>query len=71
MPRQVSDRNAELGLPPARILGQHPGEWVAILHRKIVVAGKDPRRVLGQARRRAKGEEPRMFHVPTGEVLLF
>jgi hypothetical protein len=58
-------------LPSPEELGKHPGEWVAIVKRKIVAAGKDPTKVLDAGRRKAKGEQPTMFHVPTGEVLLF
>lgn len=64
------ERNAEIGLPPARELGKHPGEWVAIVNRRIVASGKDALKVLLKARMAAPDKEPSMFRVPTGEILL-
>ncbi|MDE1837981.1 MAG: hypothetical protein KGJ23_15375 [Euryarchaeota archaeon] len=58
-------------LPSPRELGKHPGEWVAIVNRKIVAAGTDPRRVLAEGRTRSRGLEPSMLHVPAGEVQFF
>lgn len=57
-------------LPPPEVLGKHPGEWVAIVNRRIVAAGVDFRKVLSEGRLTAHGKEPSMFRVPTGEILL-
>ena len=56
-------------LPSPKELGKHPGEWVAIVNRRIVAAGKDFSEVLRQGRSKTKGQ-PHMFRVPTAEVLL-
>ena len=58
------------GLPSPKELGKHPGEWVAIVNRKILASGKDALKVLAEARLAAHGKEPSMFRVPTGEILL-
>ena len=67
---RVRERNAEIGLPSARVLAEHAGEWVAIVNRKIVASGKNARQVLAEGRARSLGEEPSMLRVPTGEILL-
>jgi len=67
---RVRDRNAELGMPPGRMLAKHAGEWVAVVNRKIVAYGKNYRQVVAEAERIAKGKEPSLLHVPPNEILL-
>lgn len=56
-------------LPSPKELGKHPGEWVAIVNRKIVASGADFGKVLDEGRTKTKGQ-PHMFRVPTPETLL-
>lgn len=67
---RVRDRNAELGMPPGRVLARHAGEWVAVVNRKVVASGKEYRQVVTDAERVAKGKEPSLLHVPPNEILL-
>ncbi|MDE1820317.1 MAG: hypothetical protein KGJ23_06005 [Euryarchaeota archaeon] len=50
-------------LPPVSELARHPGEWVAIVNRKIVASSRDMRKALAAGRTAAKGREPSMFRV--------
>ncbi len=70
MAMRVRDRNAEIGLPSARVLAKHAGEWVAIVNRKIVASGKDYREVVTEAEQVSKGKEPSLLHVPSNDILL-
>ncbi len=59
----VKPRRPASPLPPSAELARHPGEWVAIVNRKIVASGKDMRKALAEGREAAKGREPSMFRV--------
>ncbi|MDE1836933.1 MAG: hypothetical protein KGJ23_09985 [Euryarchaeota archaeon] len=57
-------------MPPDAVMRRHRGEWVAIVNRKVVAAGKELRRVLEEGRRASPGHEPMMFHVLEQDSLL-
>ncbi|MDG6969844.1 MAG: hypothetical protein JRN54_01890 [Nitrososphaerota archaeon] len=70
MAMRAHDRNAEIGLPSARVLAKHAGEWVAVVNRKIIAFGKDYRQVVTEAEQASKGKEPSLLHVPSNDILL-
>ena len=54
--------------PTPENLGDHRGEWVAIVGRRIVAYGADPVKVFTDASR--AHHEPVVFKVPSGEVMI-
>lgn len=54
--------------PTPEDLGNHRGEWVAIVGRHIVAYGADPVKVFTEASR--THHEPVVFRVPSGEVMI-
>ena len=51
-------------------LGKYRGEFVAELDGRSLAHGKDPLKVLEEGKAKAKGREPLIYRVPTGEVMI-
>lgn len=51
--------------PPAKILGQYKGQWIAIYHKQVVASGEECGQVLDEARAKLGGKEPTLMRVPS------
>ncbi|MDE1821927.1 MAG: hypothetical protein KGJ23_12130 [Euryarchaeota archaeon] len=70
MPKRLAHDESISRMPPEREMKRHRGEWVAIVDRKVVAAGKDLKRVLQAGRKASPRHEPFMFHVLEQDSLL-
>lgn len=51
-------------------LTAYEGKWVGMLDGEVVAAHEDLRVVAERMRREAPGEEPFVFYVPAGDVII-
>ena len=70
MPVRRRPRHRPSPLPPEEELARHPGEWVAIVNRRIVASARDFREALALGRQASRGKEPSMFRVLEHDTLM-
>lgn len=51
-------------------LGQHLGEWIAVIGEKIVASGKDFKEVYDKAKKDYPDKEPFIMKIPKETVML-
>jgi hypothetical protein len=56
--------------PPAAVLGEYRGQWVAVLGGKVVASGARALEVLREVDRDHPDTRPVVYRVPAGEVML-